>query len=323
MIWMLIIIFIVIFFLFMLAFIGLNNRNKQTPDKKGALVVNSSLPNSLECAKNKVTCNNSEQCNSKCTDNVELECVKIQDPTVKEYSYIFSKNMPIEYLNDSSKSVTNVKNITIPSIDNNGKKVNVDTLKGISTIYINFKYSKDDQETNIINANYGNFISYIKGEQDQNIINLTYKISDNVYDISQKGDIAIKWYNINVDNIQGYCVPKTINAIPPCNAQKGGVLTWTGWTNPNAGSWSCICRYPAFSNGGDCGQLNPNVCAGGTFVWNSYELPTDGKCTCNEGNELVKDYRGVPYCVPSEYKKWYTTYFTPTGDIIQDARIKK
>jgi hypothetical protein len=335
MIWILIIIFTVIFFLFILAFVGLNNINKQTPDKKRALKVNSLLPNkTLKCLNTKVMCDNTEQCEDKCGDMIgnkylPTKCVKIREPIIKEYSYIFSKNKVVITFSHDSKNIINVNSIKIPLTDKNGENINTESLKITPTVYINFKYSTGDENVDILNANYGNFVGYIKDQVNisntEVNISLTFKILNFVYDISQEDeyDIAIKWYTINSYKEQGYCLSPNAEELPPCNTQKGGVLTWTGWTNPDAATWSCICRYPAFSNGGDCGQLNPNVCAGGNFEWIENQLPTDGKCTCNKGNELVKDYRGVPYCVPSEYKKWYTTYFTPTGDIIQDARIKK
>ena len=81
--------------------------------------------------------------------------------------------------------------------------------------------------------------------------------------------------------------------------------------------WDCFCRYPAFSNGPDCGVINPNVCSGGKFDWNKKQLPTEASCTCDPNTQTeLRDYRGVPYCVPKEFEKWYTNYFTMEGNLI-------
>jgi hypothetical protein len=331
--WILIILVIIIIFLFLLAYEGLKNSNNIPPSNNTDTDIKLSALPRLECTKNKVTCDvtttsKSVDCSNKCSENEEeLICQPIDEYIPKEYSYTFRKQ-EIAVLYKGDKNVSNVTSITIPLKDKDGNDVkDISTLNDTTSIYINFKPTINNGEENILNGQYGDFVDYDKNsyvvKRDEGIttINISYKASNDKYNITDDGDVIIKWFNIKKETNK-YCVPKKPDL--NCDITKGGILTWTGWSNPNNMGWSCVCRYPAFYNGNDCGQKNPNVCSGGTFTWNDPKVPpTNVSCQCKSGDTLVRDYRGVPYCVDQNLQPWYTSYFTPEGTIIQEARIKK
>jgi hypothetical protein len=329
MIWMNVIIFLIIVFFFIISYIGIYSKNQvdnRSVQPSGSLKVNTLLPEkSISCLKSKVSCDFDGDCFA-CNDTETMKCVTIREQDVKEYSYRFKKSdVTITYDGDN-KNVKNVKGIKIPNKSIDNKNIDIKDLNNIDIIYIDYKFYDSTIETDILNGNYGNFISYKFNSPKINgdfitIDNIYFNRSNVVYDVPADGDVVIKWFQIRYNN-KGYCLKAADEVLPDCVKENGGLLTWTGWTNPESMSWSCLCRYPTFFNGSDCSKLNPNVCMGGTFIVEQRKAPVEGICKCPNGKELIKDYRGVPYCVDPQLKNWYTTYFDTSGDIIQDIKIK-
>ena len=85
MIWLIIILLFCIIVLFTLSFIGLSYKKP-----KSKLIDLVSVGNNpVICSKNKVNCITSEQCTTKCSDIVEMDCVKPDNNITTTYMYIF------------------------------------------------------------------------------------------------------------------------------------------------------------------------------------------------------------------------------------------
>lgn len=319
MIWIIILLFCIIV-LFSLSFIGLSYKKPKTSLIDLVSVGN----NPVNCSQNKVKCFTPEECTTKCSDIIEMDCVKPDNNEITTYIYTFKITPDINNgsirLDNPVDSIDKLTKFTISINDKNNKNVDFNSLilynsnNFINTLYLNFK----PEDT--INFN-NNFVSYNISKpypllSDKDIsFNVQFKGSPNFFKVNN--EIAIKWVNIRPINSQeGVCVPSQSTKIPDCNKKNGGMLVWTGWTNPDVMEWTCICQYPDFASGPTCETINPNVCKGGTFNWKDNQLPTDAECSCDKDNILVKDYRGVPYCIPKDEQRWYTNYFLPNGDII-------
>jgi hypothetical protein len=97
-----------------------------------------------------------------------------------------------------------------------------------------------------------------------------------------------------------YCLPEKPSS--GCNAKNGGIWTWTGWSDTERMEWDCLCTYPQIAGGAGCQDLNPNVCAGGTWTYDATtatKAPSVLDCTCPKDFHLLStEPTGVPLCVP-------------------------
>ncbi len=315
MFWILIFISVFIIIFFILSIIGLTYN--KTP--KITLVPDFSTDTSdnhsrTYCKKQKVKCYNPDDCKRMCMDDEVMTCQKLNNNITDEYIFQFARDT-IPLKKNDNNSLTSLSQITLPDRDKNNKIVLFNTIHESKFIYINFKPS------DTINYN-SNFICYsIISSQinNSNIIVDTkfFKNFSNIQNIVDDKDIDVKIINIDYNSGEGVCAPINVSGIPSCDTNKGGMLVWSGWTQPEADmEWQCICNYPAFASDKGCSKINSNVCIGGKFDWENGQLPTEGTCTCNTGMTEIRDYRGVPYCVPSEKVDWYTNYFRTNGDII-------
>jgi hypothetical protein len=96
----------------------------------------------------------------------------------------------------------------------------------------------------------------------------------------------------------GYvCLPESPNI--NCDANKGGVLAWTGYSFVGKQGWSCLCMYPDRFTGEDCSQVAPAFCAGGSVDTNNLkgQYPDNSVCKCPEGKrKLINSYNNLPFC---------------------------
>ena len=311
MFWILIIISIFIILFFILSMIGLTYNKTPSLTLVPDLTTDTKDNHSRTiCQKQKVKCYNKDDCDRMCMDNIEMDCIKLDNNITNEYIYKFTNQNSI-----NNNNVNSVTQITIPIKDKNNKLVLFNNIHESKFIYVNFKPS------DTINYN-SNFISYSITNSQINDINIIIDVSffknlTTIKDISNIKDFDIKIIEIDTTSGEGVCAPIKTKGLPKCDTTKGGMLVWTGWTQPEADmEWQCICNYPAFASGDGCSKINSNVCIGGQFDWEKNQLPTEATCTCNTGMTEIRDYRGVPYCVPSEKVGWYTNYFQTNGDII-------
>jgi hypothetical protein len=316
MFWILIFISIFIIIFFILSIIGLsyNKTPKLTlvPDFSTDTTDNHSR---TLCLKQKVNCYNDDDCDRMCMEknNIQMVCQKLNNNTTYEYIFKFAKNQ--NSIKKGNENVNSVTQITIPVKDKNNKLVLFNNIRESKFIYINFKPDDD------VNYNY-NFICYSITNSQLNDSNIIIDISffknlTTIKNISDKEAIDIKIIDIDTQSEEGVCAPANKNELPKCDITKGGMLVWSGWTQPEADmGWQCICNYPAFASGEGCSKINANVCIGGKLDWKENQLPTEATCTCDKDMTEIRDYRGVPYCVPSEKVGWYTNYFQTNGDII-------
>lgn len=78
-----------------------------------------------------------------------------------------------------------------------------------------------------------------------------------------------------------------------CGKNLGGVLTWSGWSNPDRMEWNCICQFPSYASNQNCTQFNSGICSAydtakkqttSGFNWDvSVGRPELGTCTCPAG----------------------------------------
>jgi hypothetical protein len=98
------------------------------------------------------------------------------------------------------------------------------------------------------------------------------------------------------------CLPQ--KPVILCNEDNGGKLTYTGFVDGNVKSWECLCSFPQYYGSKGCGTLNPNVCKGGKFTYDSKNMqrpPTYEDCKCPHTHErLVNIYTMIPTCVPKK-----------------------
>ncbi|KAG8156219.1 hypothetical protein JTE90_011129 [Oedothorax gibbosus] len=89
--------------------------------------------------------------------------------------------------------------------------------------------------------------------------------------------------------VGGKCTVKTSNtSTVPCEQGKGGILMVDGTPK-----WICFCTDPEIWSGPDCGQLNPDVCEHGMFIyysWNQFQ------CVCPYPYRKVT-VKGKVHCV--------------------------
>lgn len=99
------------------------------------------------------------------------------------------------------------------------------------------------------------------------------------------------------DDEKKYCLPERPKK--PCNERNGGVWSWTGWSLSGNAEWECSCAFPEYYGNTGCTQLNPDVCAGGSFVYDSATgvAPSQINCDCPEGTVKI-EIEKIPRCIP-------------------------
>jgi hypothetical protein len=107
----------------------------------------------------------------------------------------------------------------------------------------------------------------------------------------------------NYGSSKSVCLPKYPDM--ECGQKYGGLLTWSGWSNPDRMEWDCLCSYPEYASNQNCTKLNPNICGGNpkNFDWDATtgKAPDEKFCTCTEGTAKIISRNGLlPLCVPSQ-----------------------
>lgn len=117
-------------------------------------------------------------------------------------------------------------------------------------------------------------------------------------------------------NSDKYCALKSsLEQVSNCNTENGAVLSWTGWSGVEDGSWECICQYPNYTSGEACENLIPGICSNGTFIWNASMGPPEvGICKCDTGySRYTETATGIPRCLPSQTAFMYEDTMTNSG----------
>ena len=97
---------------------------------------------------------------------------------------------------------------------------------------------------------------------------------------------------------QSYCLPRKPKA--PCNAELGGVWTWSGWNDRSQG-WNCVCTYPEIAGTPGCTKLNPHVCFKGQYDLDATKRPPrPSDCRCPSDSTLIISKSQVPICIPRD-----------------------
>ena len=222
------------------------------------------------CAKQKVKCKNKDDCKKMCMDVNEMDCVKLNNNKTVEYIFSFVRNT-VSLKNNIDNSLNSLTQITLPVKDKDNKIVLFNTISDSKFIYVNFKPS------DTVNYN-TNFVCYSIENSKINDTNMVIDISffknlTTTKNIFQDQNIDIKIINIDTESGEGVCIQENITKLPDCDTTKGGMLVWSGWTEPEAEmEWQCICNYPAFASGEGCSKVNSNVCIGGTFEWEKNQI---------------------------------------------------
>jgi hypothetical protein len=118
------------------------------------------------------------------------------------------------------------------------------------------------------------------------------------------------------------CAPR--EAIMKCGKNLGGVLTWSGWANPDRMEWNCLCQFPSYASNDNCSQFNSGICSAynatqNKFVsgynWNvSMGRPEWGSCTCPTGfTRQTSLSNQIQRCVPNEISGLYADLQTASG----------
>jgi hypothetical protein len=85
------------------------------------------------------------------------------------------------------------------------------------------------------------------------------------------------------------CLPE--DAKPSCNYAHGAIDVWGGYDSPPRMEWDCMCSNGDWAagvdkNGKTICNINPDICQGGTFTWDSKKdpKPNADMCTCTRKN---------------------------------------
>lgn len=98
--------------------------------------------------------------------------------------------------------------------------------------------------------------------------------------------------------VGGVCQTRKQNIA--CQRNTGGVLVL------NDGAWTCLCTDNAFYSGPDCGDLNPDVCEHGTFLYSGRD---NFYCVCPSPYTKVA-LDGKPHCL----EPWVEKFLPQSGD---------
>ena len=105
--------------------------------------------------------------------------------------------------------------------------------------------------------------------------------------------------------IGGTCTVKSPQPIP-CNQEKGGILMLDATPK-----WICFCTNPTIFSGPDCGQLNPDVCEHGVFIYYKFN---QYQCLCPYPY-APKHVDGKVHCVEKHISRFFeeSVHVTPIG----------
>lgn len=118
------------------------------------------------------------------------------------------------------------------------------------------------------------------------------------------------------------CAPR--NAVMQCGKNLGGVLTWSGWSNPDRMEWNCLCQFPSYASNANCTKLNAGICSAydssqdknvQNYNWNvSMGRPELGICTCPSGTtRQTSIFNQIQRCVPNGITGLYADLQISTG----------
>jgi hypothetical protein len=102
-----------------------------------------------------------------------------------------------------------------------------------------------------------------------------------------------------------YCLPAKPES--GCDASKGGIWVWSGYSAVQEQKWECLCTYPDYAgnNTEGCSTYNANVCQGGTMNYDATTAnrpPSADDCTCPPSTTRLEAIDGtqLPLCVPQK-----------------------
>ncbi len=102
-----------------------------------------------------------------------------------------------------------------------------------------------------------------------------------------------------------YCLPAKPTS--GCDASKGGIWVWSGYSAVQSQQWECLCTYPEYAGNHTegCSTYNANVCQGGTMKYDATTAnrpPLADDCTCPTSTTRLEAIDGtqLPLCVPQK-----------------------
>jgi hypothetical protein len=102
-----------------------------------------------------------------------------------------------------------------------------------------------------------------------------------------------------------YCIPAKPQT--GCDASKGGIWVWSGYSEVGTQRWECLCTYPEYAGNYSefCGSYNANVCQGGVMDYDATTAkrpPSADDCTCPPSTTRLEANDGtqLPLCVPTK-----------------------
>lgn len=125
-----------------------------------------------------------------------------------------------------------------------------------------------------------------------------FKQSCSTKSVSCADDCSFLCVEKDTQCIGGKCVIKTSMSIP-CRQEKGGIPMLDATPK-----WICFCTDPTIWSGPDCGQLNPDVCEHGMFIY--YAL-NKHECVCPYPYRKI-NVNGKVHCVEKHIAQFFVDH---------------